>query len=154
METPRFFSFQNTKDILLQNEKLMQAQEEKVQILVAISTSLPAIAEKATLLQAAGVPNPDNSIITRQPLACQRNLGHPLGGTPQGPRTFVGASVPPPHQITPDFLHPLDLPANCLVVSDTDSASIAEAGSDSKNGSERECNDICPPPFQHSGCDS
>ena len=31
------------KDLLLQNEKLMQAQEEKAQILVAIHASLPTI---------------------------------------------------------------------------------------------------------------
>ena len=42
----------------------MQAQEEKVQILVAISASLPAIAKKDTLLWVPGVPDPDASIIT------------------------------------------------------------------------------------------
>ena len=52
------------KDLLLQNKKLLQAQEEKIQILVAIPASLPAIAEKATLLWIAGVPNPDVAIIT------------------------------------------------------------------------------------------
>ena len=43
----------------------MQAQEKKLWILVPIATSLPAIIEKAALLQAAGVPDPDASIITR-----------------------------------------------------------------------------------------
>ena len=42
----------------------MKLQEEIVQILVAISASLPAIAKKAALLWAAGVPDPDASIIT------------------------------------------------------------------------------------------
>ena len=44
--------FQNTKDLLLQNEKLVQAQEEKAQILAAIHTNPPAITEKAILLGA------------------------------------------------------------------------------------------------------
>ena len=52
------------KDLLLQNEKLMQAQEEKVEILVAIHASLPTIAETAAILPAAEVPNPDIAIIT------------------------------------------------------------------------------------------
>ena len=42
----------------------MWAQEEKVQILVAIHASLPAIAEKATLLLVAGVPALYAAIIT------------------------------------------------------------------------------------------
>ena len=36
------------------------------------------------------------------------------------------------------FLHPFDMPANCLIASDMDSASKAEAGSDSECSSERE----------------
>ena len=60
---PRFFSFQNKKD-LLHNKKLRQAQEEKVWILVAISASLPVISEEAALHWVAGVPNLDASIIT------------------------------------------------------------------------------------------
>ena len=52
------------KDHLLQNDKPMQAQEEKVQILVAIHTSLPAITKKATLLWPEEVPNPDAAVIT------------------------------------------------------------------------------------------
>ena len=80
---------------LLQNEKLMWAQE-KVKILVAIWASLPVIAEEAALLQAAAVPNPD---------ACYYHGGNyqllrgtwdpPLGElTSQGPR-IIGALVSP-----------------------------------------------------------
>ena len=54
---------QNTKVLLLQKEKLVWTQE-KVQILVVIHASLPAIAKKAAVLQAAGVPNLDAAIIT------------------------------------------------------------------------------------------
>ena len=39
------------KDPLLLNKKLMWAQEEKVQILVAIPASLPVLAEEVTLLR-------------------------------------------------------------------------------------------------------
>ena len=46
--------FQNLRDLLLQKEKLVWAQEEKFQILVAIHASLLAVTEKAVLLQAAG----------------------------------------------------------------------------------------------------
>ena len=45
-----FSWFQNSKDLLLQNEKLMWVQEEKVKILVAIHSSLPVIAKEAALL--------------------------------------------------------------------------------------------------------
>ena len=56
--------FQNIRDILFQNEKLMQAQEEKVQILLTVCANLLAITEKATCLQAAEVPDLDAAIIT------------------------------------------------------------------------------------------
>ena len=100
-------SFPDMKDLLLQNEKLMLAQEEKVQILVAICASLLAITEKATLLQAAGVPSSDTATITEAATSSSEGLGTSTGGiTPQGPRTFVGALAPSTHQITLDFLHP------------------------------------------------
>ena len=70
------------KDLLLQNEKLVWAKEEKVLILVAIHASLPAITEKAALLQTAGFPDLDAAIITGQPQAHQRNLEPPLRVTP------------------------------------------------------------------------
>ena len=56
--------FQNMKDLLLQNKKLVWVQEEKVQILAAIHASLLANAEKAVLLWAVGVPDLDAAIIT------------------------------------------------------------------------------------------
>ena len=103
---------QNTKDLLLQNEKLMWVQEKKVQILVAIHTSLPVAAEEATLLQAAGVSDPETTIIPGVTTSSSGEPGTTTGGiTPQGPRTCIGALAPPPCQITPDFLHPLALPA-------------------------------------------
>ena len=67
------------KDLLLQNKKLLQAQEEKDQILVAIHASLPAIAKEATLLWAACIPDPDATIISGQPPALQGKLAPPLG---------------------------------------------------------------------------
>ena len=68
------------KDLLLQNEELVWAQEEKVQILVAICASLPAIAKKATLLQAAGVPNLDPAIITGVATSSSEGPGTSTGG--------------------------------------------------------------------------
>ena len=120
--------FQNTKTLLLQNKKLVWAQEEKVQIFVAIHTSLPAITEKATLLQAAGVVNLDATIITGAASNSSEDLEPLLGLTLQGPRTFMGALAPPPCWITPDFLHPLNLLTDCLVACDLDSASEVEVG--------------------------
>ena len=117
----------------------MWAQEEKVQILVAICASLLAISEKVTLLWPAGVPNSDAAIITETATSSPEGPRTPTGRiTPQGSRTFVGASAPPPCQITPDFLQPLNLLADCLMACDLDSASKAEAGSDSGRTLERE----------------
>ena len=73
------------KDLLLQNEKLIQAQEEKVQILVAIHASLPAIAEKAALLWAARVPDLDAAIIMGEATSSSQEPGTSTGGNPQGP---------------------------------------------------------------------
>ena len=81
-----------------------------------------------------------------QPIAHQWNLEPPLGVTSKGPRTFVGAPAPPPCQITLDFLHPLNLLANCLIACDLDSASEADAGRDSGSSSERKLNEVHPPP--------
>ena len=139
--------FQNMKDFLLQNEKLVQAKEEKVQILVAIHASLLAIAQQTTLLWAAGVPNLDAVIITGAATSSSEEYGTSTGRiTPQGPRTFMVALAPPPCWITLDFLHPLNLLANCFMACDLDSTSKTEAGSDSGCSSERELNDVCCPP--------
>ena len=135
------------KDLLLQNEKLIQAQEEKVHILVAICTSLPAIAEKATLVQAAGVPLSDAVFITGAATSSSEEPGTSTGGvTPQCPRTFMGVLAPSPHQITLDFLQPLNLPADCLMACDPDSVPEAEAGSHSGSSCRREFNEVHPPP--------
>ena len=125
----------------------MWAQEEKVQILEAIHASLPVVAEKATLLQAAGVPNLDATIITGEAPNSSEGPGTSTSGVaPQGLRTFVGALAPPPHQITSDFVDPLNLPANCLMARDLDQASEVEAGSNSRSSSEKELNEVHPPP--------
>ena len=70
--------FQNMKDLLLQNEKLMQAQEEKAQFLAAICTSLLAAAGKAFLsgLQEFWIWMLPSSL--RQPSVHQRSLEPPL----------------------------------------------------------------------------
>ena len=54
----------------------------------------------------------------------------------------MGVLAPPSHQITLYFLHPLDLPADCLAACEMDSASKAKVGSDSVSSSERELNDV------------
>ena len=78
----------------------MQAQEEKGQIQVAICASLLAVAEKATLLWAAGVPNLDTAIITEATTSSSEEPETSNGGiTPQGPRIFMGTPAPP-HCVT------------------------------------------------------
>ena len=52
-----------TKDLLLQNEKLLQVQERKIQILMVIWASLPVIAEDPVPL-ATSVPNAVVAVIT------------------------------------------------------------------------------------------
>ena len=91
-----------------------------------------------------------------QPLAHQRNLEPPQEGNPNRPRTFEEAPTPPPHEITVDFLHSLDLPAICLIADDMDSASEAKAVSNLESGFERELIKVCPHPcdFQDISCNS
>ena len=73
-----------------------------VQILVAICASLLAVAEKAILLQAVGVPDSDVAIITEAATSSSEEPGTSNGGiTPQGPNIFAGAAASP---IFPD--HP------------------------------------------------
>ena len=74
---------------LLQNEKLVQAQEEKVQILAAIHASLLAITEKATLLWAA-VPNLDAPIITGAATNSSEEPGTSTGGNSPGSQDLHG----------------------------------------------------------------
>ena len=93
---PAFFSFQSMKDLLLQNEKLMQAQEEKVQILAAINTSLPTITKKATLLQVVGVPNHDASVIIEAATG-----GKPLGSQDLHKGSSTSASLNKPRLPAP-----------------------------------------------------
>ena len=98
------------KDLHLQSKKLMQAPEEKVPILAAIHASLLVVSEKATLLHAAGVPNSDVAIITEAATSSSEGSGMSTGRiTPQSPQTFVGV-----HQITLDFMYPLNLQAEWL----------------------------------------
>ena len=106
-----------------------------------------AVTEKATLLQAAEVPDLDAAIITGVATSSLEEPGTFTGAvTPQGSRTFIGALAPPPHWITSDFLHPLSLPAYCLIAGDLVSVSEVEVGSDSENSFEREPNEVHPPP--------
>ena len=122
----------------------MQVQEEKVKILAAIWGSLPVIAEEAALLQAAGVPKPDAAIILGPTISSQEESGTSAGGiAPQGPR-IIGTPALPSCQITPDFLHPLTLPAKCLLASDWDLVSDTKKESGFSNGSEMEPGEVCP----------
>ena len=95
-------------------------------ILVAIHTSLPVAAEEAALLQVVGVLDPSAMIIMGAATSIPGGPGTSTGGiTPQGSRA-IGALAPPPHQITPDFLHPLALPDDCIKASDWTSTSKTE----------------------------
>ena len=81
--------------------------QEKVQILVAIHASLPAISEKAALLWAAGVPNSDAAIITGAATSSSERPRTPTRGiTPQGPRTLTGVPAPPPCRSPQTFCTP------------------------------------------------
>ena len=139
--------FLKMKDLLLQNKKLMWAQEEKIQILMAIHASLPVIAEEVALLQVAGVPEPDATIITGAATSSVEKPRTSTGGiTPQGPRIIGDLSLTP-HHITSDFLHLLVLPADCLSASIWDLAFNTGTESDSSNGSCREPSKVHPPPL-------
>ena len=86
--------------------------------------------KKATLLWAAGVPDPDAAIITGAATSSSEEPGTFTGGNSPGSQDLhVGILAPSPHQITPDLLHPMDLPADCLIAGDMDSGSKAEMGS-------------------------
>ena len=63
------------KDLLLQNEKLLQVQEREIQILMAFHASLLAVAEEA-ILWATGVPGADVAVITG---VTTSSLGEPRG---------------------------------------------------------------------------
>ena len=134
------------KDHLLKNEKLMQAQEEKVQILVDICTSLPAITEKATLLWAARVPDPDAAITAGAATNSSEEPGTSTGGDLPGSQDLHGGSSTTTSPDNPRLSAPLDLQADCLIASDLDLMSEAEVGRESDSSSERELNKVCPPP--------
>ena len=75
----------------------MQVQEKKFQILAAICASLLTIAEKATLLQATEVPDPDVTTITRGSTSLSEEPGTFTGGiTLWDPGIFAGTPAPPP----------------------------------------------------------
>ena len=119
----------------------------KVHILVVICSSLPVSSKEAALLWAAGVPKPDAIIITGVTISSWEEPGTSTEGiTPQGPRICIGAPTLLSCWITPDFLHPLALPANCLPASDWDSASNTKTESDSSNSSGREPSNVHPHP--------
>ena len=112
--------------------------QEKFQILVAICTSLPAIAEKDALIQAAGVPIPDAAIITGTATSSSEETGTSTGSNSPGSQDILrgsGTTNLPDH---PRLSAPINLPASCLIASDLDSASKTEAGSNSEGSSERD----------------
>ena len=75
----------------------MQAQEEKVQSLVAIHVCLLAVAEKGVLLWAAGVPDSDVATITEAATSLPEEPGTSTGEiTPQGPQAS-GTPISPDH---------------------------------------------------------
>ena len=124
----------------------MWTQEEKLKILAAICASLPVTTEEA-----AGVLRPDAMIINLATISSQGEPGTSIVGvTPQGPG-FLKALPPPSHQITPEFLHSLALPADCLSDSDQDSLSNTETGSGSPNNSNRELSEVHPPSSDFQG---
>ena len=131
-------------DLLLQNEKLMWAQEEKSKIMAAISTSLPVTAKEAAPCQVSGVPGSDATIITGVTISFSGEFGTSTGEVSPQSLGFVRALAPPYHWITSKFLHPLALPANCLSDSDWDSASDNEMGSGSSNSSGRQLSEVHP----------
>ena len=124
----------------------MQEKEEKVEILVAMCTSLPTITKKAALLWAEGVLNPDAAIIPGVASSSSEEPGTSTRGNPPGSQDLCGGFSTTTSPDPSDFLHPLHLPADCLIAGDLDSASKAEVESNSKSGSERELNKACPPP--------
>ena len=134
------------KYLLLQDEKLVQVQEEKVQILEAIHASLPAITEKAAILWAAGVPNPDAAIINGAVTGLSVESGTCTEGNSPWSQDLHRGSGTTTLLDHPRLSVPLNLQANCLIADDLDSASKAEVGSDSEGSSEREFNEVCPPP--------
>ena len=69
-------------------------------------------------------------------------LGEPGEAMPQSPRIHVGTLAP--HCITPEFLHALALPAECISAMDEDSKSETEGVSGSSESSESGFHEVFP----------
>ena len=63
---------------------------------------------------------------------------------PQSLGTYVG--TPAPHWITPNFVHPLALPADCFPARDEDSTLGSEVESGSSESSRSGPGEVCPSP--------
>ena len=119
------FYFQNVKDLLLKNDKHLQLQDRKVQILAAI----PITADEGILWD---VRVPDTDIISITGVTTS-SLWEPREAMPQSPRSHVGTLAP--HCITPKFLHPLALPAEYLSATDENLTSETKGESSSSESS-------------------
>ena len=139
--------FENTRIISSRMRNWCGHRRRKFRSWWPYDASLPIMAEEATLLWAAGVPNPDATVIAGVTTSSSEDPGTSTGGiTPKGPRICIGVPAPPPCWITHDFLHPLALPADFLTASDWDSASNTKLESNSSNHSRREHSKSLPPP--------
>ena len=115
-------------------------QERKVQILAAIWASFPITADEAILWD-IGVPNTDVTAITG---VTTSPLGEPGKTTPQSSGNQVGTLAS--CHITPQFLYPLALPAECLSVTDEDSTLETEGEGGSSESSESGSDEVFPLP--------
>ena len=70
----------------------------------------------------------------------------PLRGNPPGSQDLCGGSSTTTSPVYSKLSDPLDLTANCLTASDLDLVFEVEVGSDFGGSSERELNEVCPPP--------
>ena len=107
---------------------------------MAIQASLPVITKEA-IPWTARVPDADVAVITG---VTTSSSGEPGEATLPSPRAPVG--TPAPCWITPDFLHPLALPAECLSTHDEDLTSGTKMESDSSESSRCEPDKVFPLP--------
>ena len=126
------------KYLLLQNEELLQLPERKVQILATIWVSLPITIDEA-ILQDIRVPDTYVAAITG---VTASPFGEPGEATPQCSRSHVRTLAP--WHITPKFLHPLALPAECLSATYKDLMSETEGESSSSESFESGSDEVHP----------
>ena len=87
---------------------------EELQILAVIQASLPITADEAILWDVR-VPDTDVMVITE---VTSSSLWQPREAMPQSSRSHMVTLAP--HCITPKFLHPLALPAECVSATEED----------------------------------